>query len=112
MYNIKQYLKKMFGVLDLKKSRLVVSCWTNPAREKLYHQSVDFMLNASTHELERQSDGRFPAWPEGVIFLNGKGRMGSEEIEVVFDPKRVRLEEIVVYLAKVGLDVRKKKVES
>lgn len=109
MYSIKQYFKKMLGMRDIHVLNLAVLAWTNPAREELYHKSVDFMLNASPHEIERQSDPGFPIWPEGVVFLNGKDDQSKPEIEVVFEPGKITLEEIIVYLAKVGLETQEKK---
>ncbi len=129
MQNFIQSLKAWFvkGLRQPDTLLLTFVKWTNEARRELYHEDVDFMLNAS-NESERQRDVDFIGWPKGIVWMDvktgaGFQKMTKEEaflwkkaqrgtppgsmIKVSFLPTEAvisRKEEIVSYLRRIGIE--------
>ncbi|MCK9360675.1 hypothetical protein M0Q28_00405 [Patescibacteria group bacterium] len=81
-------------------AQLKLKAWTNQARQRLYHQDVHYLLNATPREYEREMDPEFEYWPKGVIFMDIKQ---DGYLRVAFDPASIDLDQIVEYLRRIGV---------
>jgi len=54
--------------------------WTDESRRKLYHDDVNYLLNASHRDAERQQDPDFIDWPKGVVWMDVKQVSGFQKM--------------------------------